>query len=52
MKFPGARDALIDLRSLVAECLLVALNGHANLAQTCPLSAADRKSFEPSEHFR
>ena len=26
--------------------------GPANLAQSCPLSRADWKSFEPSEHFR
>jgi hypothetical protein len=30
----------------------VALNGSVNLAQSCPLGAADRTSFEPSEHFR
>jgi hypothetical protein len=30
----------------------LALNGPANLAQSCPLSVAYRKSFEPSEHFR
>jgi hypothetical protein len=27
-------------------------SGPANLAQSCPLGAADRTSFEPSEHFR
>jgi len=30
----------------------MALNVPANLAQSCPLSVRDRKSFEPSEHFR
>ena len=39
-------------RAASRACLQVALNGPANLAQSCPLSVADRKSFEPSEHFR
>jgi hypothetical protein len=30
----------------------MALNGPAKLARSCPLSAADRTSFEPPEHFR
>jgi hypothetical protein len=31
---------------------VLALNGPAKLARSGPLSEADRKSFEPSEHFR
>jgi hypothetical protein len=31
---------------------LLALNGTAKLARSCPLSEADRKLFERSEHFR
>jgi hypothetical protein len=30
----------------------LALNGPDNLARSWPVSVADRKSFEPSEHFR
>ena len=31
---------------------LMALSVPANLASSCPVSVADRESFERSEHFR
>jgi hypothetical protein len=44
---------MVDLGLPVeANVRLWALNGPANLARSCPPSAADRKSFEPFEHFR
>jgi hypothetical protein len=53
-RFEEANAIVANRRELraIPDCLLLALNGPANLAQSCPLGAADRKSFEPSEHFR
>jgi hypothetical protein len=34
------------------QCRLLALNGPANIAQSCPLAWAQRKSSGTSKHFR
>jgi hypothetical protein len=41
-----------DQQSNWSKCPFLALNGTAKLARSCPLSEADRKSFERSEHLR